>query len=470
MISYYALLLGVCGAAPVPKLAVLWPEGYQSSSSVFYFAHPGVLTMSLADILLEREQNIETLKMTVKPVAEFLLCVDRFNDLVRRGTTIMARDYSCGPRSIHTDLTNLLDGPTLAPVNALSLSEASREMLRQLRNLQIINADYGPGELLRAVVSFDQQQGHGHQRSANRVYYAEEVLVAMMMIALVIDAEEQKALRTFLNWDVMYVPACFFGSYVVQGVQKGLIYYIVRPVRKACKNLLGLFILKRRMHMSLSWFQMKVCKLLEVMQQQSEFDPDLQAICNDNFPGVPDERWTWTPTLLQPLDVKPATAIDPESEDENEGVAESTPPITMDEADALTVPQATSFLDARPLGTLSSYLKDWEPRASQEISKAFDAATPSAKDKAHLAQLGLSEDAFPRERLTLVWKLREEKNKIAALERNGIAGVEPGKKYALVVYLGSQQMFVRRRVHLLYTRFTRYVLFIGHMVSTAGHF
>ena len=281
MISYYALLLGVCGAAPVPKLAVLWPEGYQSSSSVFYFAHP-MVTNSLADILLDRERNIQTLMMTVKPVAEFLLCVDRFNDLVRRGTTIMARDYSCGPRSIHTDLTNLLDGPTLAPVNALSLSEASREMLRQLRNLQIINADYGPGELLRAVVSFDQQQGHGHQRSANRVYYAEEVLVAMMMIALVIDAEEQKALRTFLNWDVMYVPACFFGSYVVQGVQKGLIYYIVRPVRKACKNLLGLFILKRRMHMSLSWFQMKVCKLLEVMQQQSEFDPDLQAICNDN--------------------------------------------------------------------------------------------------------------------------------------------------------------------------------------------
>ena len=87
MITYYALLLGVCGAAPVPKLAVLWPEGYQSSSSVFYFAHPGVLTMSLADILLEREQNIETLKMTVKPVAEFLLCIDRVKDVVRRGTT-----------------------------------------------------------------------------------------------------------------------------------------------------------------------------------------------------------------------------------------------------------------------------------------------------------------------------------------------------------------------------------------------
>jgi len=49
--------------------------------------------------------------------------------------------------------------------------------------------------------------------------------------------------------------------------------------------------------------------------------------------------------------------------------------------------------------------------------------------------------------LTLVRKLREKKDEIAALERNGIAGVEPGKKYALVVYLGSAQMFVRRRVH-----------------------
>ena len=75
-----------------------------------------------------------------------------------------------------------------------------------------------------------------------------------------------------------------------------------------------------------------------------------------------------------------------------------------------------------------------------------------------------------RERLALVWKLRDEKNKIAALERNGIAGVEVGKKYALVVYLGTAQMFVRRRVHLFHTRFMRYVLFIGHVVSAGGHF
>ena len=456
MISYYALLLGVCGAAPAPKLAVLWPPGHTRMSSVAYFAHP-MVTNSLADILLDRAGTIETLKMTVKPVAEFLLCIDRFKDLVTRGTTIKARDYSCGPRSIHTDLTNLLDGPTLAPVNALSLSEASREMLRQLRKLQIIDADYGPGELLRAVVSFDQQRGSSHNRSAKRVYYAEEVLVAMMMIALVLDAEEA---RTFLNWDVMYVPACFFGSYVVQGVKKGLIYYIKKPVLKACKNTLGLFILKRRMHMSLCGFQMKVCKLLEVMQRQSQFDEDLQAICNDNFPNVPDESWTRTPTLLQPLDVLTATATDPESEDEDEGVTESTVPEDLDEADAPTVPQ--SFLDARPLGMLSQFLNDWEPKASKEVTKALD-ATPVygnqnvKREKKHLTQLGLSDDDFPRDRLTLYQQLKEEKNAIAVLQQNGIAGVEPGKKYALVVYLGSAQMFVRRRVHFtLVSRVTFY--------------
>ncbi len=49
MISYYALLLGVCGAAPAPKLAVLWPEGYEKSSSVFYFARTDA-AVSLADI------------------------------------------------------------------------------------------------------------------------------------------------------------------------------------------------------------------------------------------------------------------------------------------------------------------------------------------------------------------------------------------------------------------------------------
>ena len=92
------------------------------------------------------------------------------------------------------------------------------------------------------------------------------------------------------------------------------------------------------------------------------------------------------------------------------------------------------------------------------------------EEKKHLTQLGLSEDDFPRERMKLYEQLKAKKNEIAALERNGIAGVEVGKKYALVVYLGSQQMFVRHRVHLFYTRFTRYVLFIGHMVSTAGHF
>ena len=119
---------------------------------------------------------------------------------------------------------------------------------------------------------------------------------------------------------------------------------------------------------------------------------------------------------------------------------------------------------------LSQFLNDWEPKASREVSKAFHAATPSAKDKAHLKQLGLSEDEFPRERLTLVRQLKAKKNEIAALEQNGIAGVEPGKKYALVVYLGSAQMFVRRRVHLLYTRFTHYISFIGHVVSAGGHF
>ena len=473
MISYYALLLGVCGAAPVPELAVLWPEGHAGMSSVAYFAGPG--RNSLADILLEREQNIQTLKATVKPVAEFLLCAARFKDLVRRGTTIMARDYSCGPKSIHTDLTNLLDGPTLAPVNALSLSTASEMMLFHLQDLKIIDGNYGPGELLRAVVSFDSRQDSNHHRSARRVYYAEEVLVSMMMIALVLDAEERKALRSFLNWDVMYVPACFFGSYVVQGVKKGLIYYIVRPARKACKNLLGLFILKRRMHMSLSWFMMKVCKLLQVMQQRSVEDPDLQAICNDNFPNVPDEPWEWKRTLQQPLDVKPATAIDPESEDEDEGVAESTVPEVLDEADAPTVQQATSFLDARPLGTLSQFLKYWEPTVSKEVTKALNATpvygNPNIKrEKEHLTELGLSDDDFPRQRMTLHQQLKEKKEEIAALERNGIAGVEVGKKYALVVYLGTAQMFVRRRVHLFYTRFMRHVLFIGHVVSAGGHF
>ena len=228
--------------------------------------------MSLADILLEREQNIETLKMTVKPVAEFLLCVDRFKDLVRRGTTIMARDYSCGPRSIHTDLTNLLDGPTLAPVNALSLSEASERCYSNYATCKSSTPTTVQASCCAPSLASINSKGTAisvqQEESTTR-----SLVVSMMMIALVIDAEEQKALRTFLNWDVMYVPACFFGSYVVQGVKKGLIYYIVRPVRKACKNLLGLFILKRRMHMSLSWFQMKVCKLLQVMQQQSEFDP-----------------------------------------------------------------------------------------------------------------------------------------------------------------------------------------------------
>ena len=462
MISYYVLLLGVCGAAPVPKLAVLWPEGHQSRSSVHYWARADA-AVSLADILLERERNIQTLKMIVKPVAEFLLCVDRFDDMVKRGTTTMARDYSCGPMSIHTDLTNLLYGPTLAPVNALSLSTASEMMLFHLQDVEIIDSNYGPGPLLRGLCRFDEQRGSGHSRSASRVHYAEEVLVAMMMIALVLDAEEREAARTFLNWDVMYAPACFFGSYVVQGVQKGLIYYIIEPTRKACKNRLGLFILKRRMHMWLCGFMMNVCKLLEVMQQQSEFDPDLQAICNDNFPGVPDERWTWTPTLLQPLDALVATATDPLSEDEDEGVAESTPPTRMDEADAPTVQQATSFLDARPLGTFSKFLQYWEPKASKELAKVIDASNVFGntlevdKEKKHLTKLGLSEDDFPRHRLALVWKLKEEKNAIAALERNGIAGVEPGKKYALVVYLGSAQMFVRRRVHFtLVSRVTFY--------------
>jgi len=66
-----------------------------------------------------------------------------------------------------------------------------------------------------------------------------------------------------------------------------------------------------------------VCKLLEVMQQRSELDPNLQAICNDNFPEVPDEPWKWTPTLLQPLDVLTTTDTDPLSENEDEGVAEA---------------------------------------------------------------------------------------------------------------------------------------------------
>ena len=92
------------------------------------------------------------------------------------------------------------------------------------------------------------------------------------------------------------------------------------------------------------------------------------------------------------------------------------------------------------------------------------------REKEHLTELGLSDDDFPRQRMTLHQQLKEKKEEIAALERNGIAGVEVGKKYALVVYLGTAQMFVRRRVQLLYTRFTHYVSFIGNMVSTAGHF
>ena len=125
--------------------------------------------------------------------------------------------------------------------------------------------------------------------------------------------------------------------------------------------------------------------------------------------------------------------------------------------------QATSFLDARPLGTFSKFLQYWEPKASKELAKVIDASNVFGntlevdKEKKHLTKLGLSEDDFPRRRLALVWKLKEEKNAIAALERNGIAGVEPGKKYALVVYLGSAQMFVRRRVHFtLVSRVTFY--------------
>ena len=129
-------------------------------------------------------------------------------------------------------------------------------------------------------------------------------------------------------------------------------------------------------------------------------------------------------------------------------------------------------LDARPLGTLS-FLKDWEPTVSKEVTKALmllDAATPSAKkDKAHLAQLGLSDDAFPRQRMTLVWKLREEKNKIAALERNGIAGVEPGKKRARSLFRVTADVRTAPCTFILHSfHASRFIH--RHMVSTGGHF
>mmetsp|Transcript_10111 Transcript_10111/g.32120 ORF Transcript_10111/g.32120 Transcript_10111/m.32120 type:complete len:640 (-) Transcript_10111:31-1950(-) len=386
---------------------------------------------STADKLHELLGAGDAIKAFTKPIAEQMLGVERFEDTVLRGTVLMVRDYSCGPKSVSTDLTDIR-AIHQDPGSAHAYTRAARRRTRMMKDGGLIDENFDSGPLIYALDGPD----------------AVDILVSTVMIAIVLDRQ-----TPFLDWSTMYVAACFFGTYIFICVADKFIAYVNR---RPYVNRLGCFVTKRRMHATLANFQMTMIMQNKAMQGRSEFDPDINARKELEFDGEEDEPLVYHATLLTPL-ARPAmdgaATVAYDSGDETDDYDDDR---VMEPGDVPEETVGDSYLyDTAAHSDSSEFRREWEGRSLRDAAKVkksqyFDSPKTPAMI-AHIRSLGLTPSSdvppgppdaaadptvFPTTKAAVTKELEEKHDATAKLEREGIV-VNGETKPIQVLWLGS---------------------------------
>ena len=264
-----AACVGCVGPTPIPEVVVVRNaiNGANYWGSTEYFVRRNGAE-SLCDKLIETYGGIANACVVIEPVVNLLISATRFTDTLLRGTTTMARDFSCGPNSLNTDCADVL-ARAEDQSRASEFSLEAQTTLAALMDWEIMDIVDGvpvAGALLRKVVHRDTLGRLKH------VFDGPEVLVGMMMLGLVCYFDPLQSIG--LRMDLSYMPWCFFGQFVWKCCK---LRFICFWRGESFRNNLACFALKRLMHMSLASFGMLACLCMWIMQRQSTTDVDVAA-------------------------------------------------------------------------------------------------------------------------------------------------------------------------------------------------
>ena len=355
--------------------------------------------------------------------------IERFEDMVRRGTTIRARDFSCGDVSVVTDW-NDVRGIHQNGDRVAEYTDSAKETTKLAQKFGLVDKHWKAGPLVRFLV----------------VSGAAQVAVALNMNGFVLDFLGR--LPTPLPWHLMFVPICFFGAYVMRCIyKKGITYWKGKPY----KNKIICFNEKRQMHAWLAYFMMQSCVMTATMQMYSTVDPDIIAALVEGLlrEGIVDAPITNKPrTLLKkpPPRPKKTTAMsdgdDKEEELGSDDEDELDAAEAVDDVDVVMATLGASF-DAsfRVEGTQKDW-SDWRQKrggrmekelAKVKKTKVFD-GTEAADNLEHIVEV---EYVGPTTKTRLLEKLEGLYKKTDQLEKTGITvKLKDGESLVQVVWPG----------------------------------
>ena len=413
--------VAVQGADPADALA-----GAHKSSIALFARDDG--SMSLVGQLNEYIGG-ETVAEMSGEMCSHMISVERFEDTILRGTTTRARDYSFGDRSLVTDCNNIR-GIHQNVDRVAEYTDSAKETTKLFQKFGLVDEHWKAGPLTVHL----------------GVFGATQAAVAMMVNAVVLDNLK----RLNLPWDLMFVPICFFGTYVLICIfKKGITYWKGKPY----VNKIITFNEKRQMHAWLAYHMMQSCQMTLLMQMYSTVDPENIAAFVEGLKaaGLQDAPITRLPKvrLKKPPSQSKTTAmsdgddlleeLDSDAEDEL-AAAE-----VVDDVDVVMATLGASF-DAsfRLDGTQkdwSQFRKERKDKQKKELqkveeTKVFD-CTKAADDLKHIREVGYD---GPTTKDDLRGKLEGLYKETNELEKKGIAvDLKESERLVQVVWAGTSR-------------------------------
>ena len=369
----------------------------------------------------------ETVAEMSGEMCSHMISVERFEDNVGRGTTSRARDYSCGDMSVVTDCHDIR-GIHQNADRVAEYTDSAKETTKLFQKFGLINKHWEAGPLTRNL----------------GVFGATQAAVALTVNAVVLDNLK----RLNLPWDLMFVPICFFGAYVLICIfKKGITYWKGKPY----VNKIITFNEKRQMHAWLAYHMMQSCQMTLLMQMYSTVDPENIAAFVEGLKaaGLQDAPITRLPKvrLKKPPSQSKTTAMSDgddlleelDSDDEDEKAAAEA--VDDDEDVLILAVFGSSFKLEGTQEEWSEFRREYKDKQKTELEKVEKTkvfgGTKGAEDLKHIGEVNY---VGPTTKKALLEKLQGLFTQTNELEKKGITvDLKKGERLVQVFWAGSSE-------------------------------